>query len=95
VKEMEMEWFIVGFIIGMAGMYKLNRLTEIIKVNFSLMGYGQSGNQAVTVDKVVDIKKKDASIKDTCEFCNDEDIFIAGTKSIMPCPKCKRNAKKA
>jgi hypothetical protein len=29
-----------------------------------------------------------------CEFCGGQDIYLQGTKSVMPCPKCKRNANK-
>lgn len=39
--------------------------------------------------EVVDIKK---TVK--CKTCNDENMYIKGTKHLIPCPKCKRNEKK-
>jgi rubrerythrin len=50
------------------------------------------------IDEVA-VKRKTANKKQVpavavCEFCGGEDIFIQGTKAIMPCPTCKRNSDK-
>jgi hypothetical protein len=39
-----------------------------------------------------ELKNKTTS-SSTCDFCDGEDIYIAGTKEKMPCPKCKRGMK--
>lgn len=51
------------------------------------------------VKKEVSVKEEEEEEEvkpspEACEFCNGEDIFIKGSKSIMMCPKCKRNKDK-
>jgi hypothetical protein len=91
-----MTWFIFGLIFGMFAMYKIVTIYEKVKVNYALMGFDlTSTRNKVDKENVVKIvKAKPIISNNSCEFCNDEDIYIAGTKDIMPCPKCKKNTKK-
>lgn len=38
--------------------------------------------------------KKQKAPSSNCDLCSGEDMFIKGTKSLIPCPKCNRNKNK-
>ncbi|WP_096269423.1 hypothetical protein [Paucisalibacillus globulus] len=89
---------LIGIVLGIYIGYKLNDLIRKLNIGieFKILGL------KVTIGKpkkapVVDIakkKKKVTSVKSKCVTCNDEDMFIAGTNNLIPCPKCKRNSDK-
>jgi hypothetical protein len=101
--------FILGLVAGLFIMSKVQKFKKINVFKFRFMGYdfqiSKAGSKEANVveykKKEVKVKKEPAPVKeevktsaDACDFCNNEDIFIAGTKSVMPCPKCKRNSRK-
>jgi Zn finger protein HypA/HybF involved in hydrogenase expression len=101
--------FILGLVAGLFIMSKVQKFKKINVFKFRFMGYdfqiSKAGSEEANVveykKKEVKVKKEPAPVKeevkpsaDACEFCNGEDIFIKGSKSIMMCPKCKRNKDK-
>jgi len=91
---------IIGLILGSVIGYKLNDLIKRLSngINIKMLGYhiyvGRN-RKTSNVVKLENKEKEPAKIKVAkCETCNNEDMFIKGTKHLVPCPECKRNAKK-
>jgi len=94
---------LIGLIIGAGIGYKLNDLVKKINngIHIKILGYNlYIGRESFKPSNVVKIDKKEkvaAKPKvddDKCETCNDEDMYIKGTKNLIACPGCKRNADK-
>ena len=93
---------IIGLILGSVIGYKLNDLIKKLNngINIKILGYNIYIGRNEKTSNVIKMEKKEKSpttIKvenKKCETCNGEDMFIKGTKHLIPCPKCKRNANK-
>lgn len=96
---------IIGIILGIFAGYKANDLIKKLNegIEIKLFGYNlQIGKSQkadiVQIDKKQQSKTKKAPAmsldKNKCSTCNNEDMYIAGTKSLIPCPKCKKNVNK-
>lgn len=94
----------IGFILGMffgAFLVKMiHKVRNIDHINFTFMGYNidiiRSSNDH---GNVVHFEEKESHTRlktktGTCNTCDDEDLYIKGTNSIMPCPTCGRNKDK-
>lgn len=93
---------IIGIIIGSIIGYQINNLIEKLDdgCHFKILGYNIYIGRNTKSSNVVKMEKKEkASVtievdNEKCKTCNNEDMFIKGTKHLIPCPKCKRNANK-
>ena len=94
-----MIFLFIGILIGYLIGYKINNLVRKLNegITYKLFGYSIyiERKQKTPVVKMQPKKKKAPAMKlDSCETCNNEDMFIAGTKHLIACPKCKRNSNK-
>lgn len=93
---------IIGIILGAIIGYKLNNFIKKLNkgIGLKILGYDLyigKGKKADIVPIKNNKKKKATAMnldKNKCSTCNDEDMFIAGTKSLIACPECKRNSNK-
>lgn len=93
--------FWLGIIVGVMLGYELNHYISkarkkgsinIFGFEITLSGYPvKNEKQPDPIQRKTAIKK---SVNKKCHLCNGEDMFIAGTKNLIPCPECKRNANK-
>ncbi|MYL45081.1 hypothetical protein GLV94_05450 [Virgibacillus halodenitrificans] len=90
----------IGLITGLLIGYKLNDLIKLLSsgIEFKIFAYKMyiSKREKSHVVNIGEKKKQAAhpTIKTECATCKNEDMFIAGTKNLIPCPDCKRNASK-
>jgi len=92
----------VGLIFGIILGYKINHYINKIKNNgikFKILGLpvviGHVQKESTTQKKQPQKKNNVKELKvPKCATCNDEDMFMKGTKNLIPCPECKRNANK-
>lgn len=87
---------IVSFVLG-AGAFRLftsvrrnarEQILKLLKADKQPQGVDPAPEQSVRLVAVKSTTSFD------CDFCQGEkEIRIAGSKEIMPCPKCKRNKK--
>lgn len=54
----------------------------------------QPSQNFVTMKKTKESIPVDGDNNKKCNTCEDEDMYLKGTKHLIPCPKCKRNANK-
>jgi len=91
-----MFYYLIGLITGLFFGYLLKIITDVLNKGFKvrLFGYEISINKTRKAEVVNMDEKKSVDPKSTenkCEVCNDEDMFVAGTKNLIPCPECNRN----
>ncbi|MUK89177.1 hypothetical protein GMD78_12415 [Ornithinibacillus sp. L9] len=66
---------------------------QIVGLNISV----KSVKETTEIPKNEKSNKKTIRVKvndQDCDLCKGEDMFIAGTKNLIPCPNCKRNTNK-
>jgi hypothetical protein len=94
----------IGLIMGGFLGYTLNNIIKRLNAGcrLKIVGYNvYIGKEKIEEDpKVIKMEKKEkdpAAAKvenEKCKTCNNEDMYIKGTKNLIPCPKCKRNSNK-
>ncbi len=99
-------FLIIGLTIGAFIGYKINDFVRKLNngMEFKVCGLTVSINkQEEKEETVVDIKDKKTQKpspvpqnknKGQCEVCEGENMYIAGTKNLIPCPECGRNKEK-
>lgn len=93
---------LIGIIIGSIIGYQTNNLIKRINegIDLKIFDFQINIGRNKKTSNVVKMEKKEkapAKIKvenKKCETCNNEDMYIKGTKNLIPCPKCKRNSEK-
>ena len=90
---------LIGLIFGIYIGYKANDIIKKLQngIDIRIKSY-QFTFGKIEKAPVVPIKSQHKENtpkkKPKCKTCNNEDIFIKGTKNLIPCPECKRNAGK-
>jgi len=99
-------FLILGLIVGVIVGYKINDIKRKLNngINFNVCGLTVSINKEEEKENsVVDIKDKKTEKpspapkkknQGQCEVCEGENMYIAGTKNLIPCPGCGRNKEK-
>lgn len=96
-------FFIIGLIIGAVIGYKINDFVSKLNkgMEFKVCGLTVSIiKQEEIEDTVVDMKTQKPSPvpqsknEGQCEVCKGENMYIAGTKNLIPCPECGNNKEK-
>lgn len=85
---------IIGILLGVISVIYFDRVRRRFqKLSFTLFGFqvdiSRPSTAETPVSPVVTSPLKVVSSSAACEFCRGEkEIRIAGTKDIIPCPKC-------
>lgn len=85
--------FWLGLIVGLMIGYELNKYAKDFKKRGNINIFGLEVKFAGVTPEVKK-KTKVTAAKNKCNLCNGEDMFISGTKELIPCPECKRNKNK-
>jgi len=85
--------FWLGLIVGLMIGYELNKQMKDMKNRGIINVFGLEVKFS-GVNTEIKNKIKLTADKSKCDLCNGEDMFIAGTKNLIPCPECKRNGNK-
>lgn len=90
---------IIGLVAGVFAGYYINNLIRVFNegMKLNVLGYEIriNKNKESSVREIKEKKQPISEVKtNKCELCNGEDMFIKGTKNLIPCPECKKNQDK-